>query len=349
MNSSLSNNPFIERNDSRYPDIHTFDQATGGTPGYGGGYGGYGAQAQQQLQSPQGSTGYDGGYGGGYGGYGAGGVGGYGSSFSVAPQPTGFYGQQQQPQQQQQQFQQPYNSGSGYGSPAPQVYPQQTGFYGQQQQQQQPQFGHQQQPFQPQQYGLPSQQYPGMSSYQGGDYGSGFQGYGYQQQQPQQQQQQQQGPYLNLSEFDPLIGSAVANTQGGSDSLGTGPNGALHPLKFIYSNKAELEKWNSAAWNGAVQAFVTLQEAWETHRKRCTDAQMQPYVSMQQTSRLKELQKLAEQNIDTIAAATLQMSEVKDRYRQSLDFSGRDQVRQALNAALKNLPSWPPTPQEPLM
>lgn len=52
---------------------------------------------------------------------------------------------------------------------------------------------------------------------------------------------------------------------------------------------------------------------------------------------------------DTIAAATLQMSEVKDRYRQSLDFSGRDQVRQALNAALKNLPSWPPTPQEPLM
>jgi len=360
MYSSLSNNPFIDSPDSssrsRYPDINTFNQATGGTPGGGGGGGfGYAQQvAQQQQQQPQQGVGYDGSWNGG---------GGYGSAFSsIGAQPTGFYGQQQQ--QQQQQFQQPYTSGSGYAvSPAPQSYPQQTtGFYGQQpqqpqspspyslQQQQQQAFQQQQQAQQQaqqqQQYGYPSQQYQNTGlPYQGADYGGGgLQGYGF---------QQQQQPQLNLSEFDPLIGigsaAVAAAPQGDANALGTGPNGALHPLKYIYSNKSELEKWNPSAWAGAVNSFVSLQEAWETHRKRCTDAQLAPYVSIAQRSRLQELQKSAEQNIDTVAAATLQLSEVKDRYRSSMDFSGRDQVRQALNAALKNLPSWPPGPQDALM
>lgn len=356
MYSSLSNNPFIDSPDSssrsRYPDINTFNQATGGTPGGGSGFG-YGQQVAQQQQQPQQGVGYDGSWNGG---------GGYGSAFSsIGAQPTGFYGQQQQ--QQQQQFQQPYTSGSGYAvSPAPQSYPQQTtGFYGQQpqqpqspspyslQQQQQQAFQQQQQAQQQaqqqQQYGYPSQQYQNTGlPYQGADYGGGgLQGYGFQQQQPQ----------LNLSEFDPLIGigsaAVAAAPQGDANALGTGPNGALHPLKYIYSNKSELEKWNPSAWAGAVNSFVSLQEAWETHRKRCTDAQLAPYVSIAQRSRLQELQKSAEQNIDTVAAATLQLSEVKDRYRSSMDFSGRDQVRQALNAALKNLPSWPPGPQDALM
>lgn len=45
--------------------------------------------------------------------------------------------------------------------------------------------------------------------------------------------------------------------------------------------------------------------------------------------------------LDAVAAAALQMQEVFSSYRQSGDAASKRRVREAVNAALLNLPDWP--------
>ena len=45
---------------------------------------------------------------------------------------------------------------------------------------------------------------------------------------------------------------------------------------------------------------------------------------------------------DTVVAAKFQMQEVQDGYRQSGDLASKKRVRESINAALQNLPDWPP-------
>ena len=45
--------------------------------------------------------------------------------------------------------------------------------------------------------------------------------------------------------------------------------------------------------------------------------------------------------IDSVAASTFQINEVFTGYRQSADPASKQQVHEALNAALKSLPDWP--------
>ena len=45
---------------------------------------------------------------------------------------------------------------------------------------------------------------------------------------------------------------------------------------------------------------------------------------------------------DTVVAAKFQMQEVEGGYRQSGDLASKKRVRESINAALTNLPDWPP-------
>jgi len=62
----------------------------------------------------------------------------------------------------------------------------------------------------------------------------------------------------------------------------------------------------------------------------------------QEVDRLNALIKESETNIDTIAAAALQMSEVFSGYRHSGDLASKRRVRESCNAAVTGLPEFPP-------
>ncbi|KZV60643.1 hypothetical protein PENSPDRAFT_746368 [Peniophora sp. CONT] len=255
-------------------------------------------------------------------------------------QQTGFF-----PQQQQQQFApQPTGYGSGFGQGQPQI-------------QSQPSYsGYAQQP-QQQQYGF-QQQSTG--------YGGGY----------QQQQPQPYGGNTNLAAFDPYANSSQqqqfqpqqqpGQTQYPS-SPGVAPPGQEHPRQYVQAHKVALEQWDAVAWKQATNAFDALASAWEA-RKRLLDMRIQQLGSTpgaaggffgqggqqgyggyggynpqaQEVERLNGLAKEAENNVGTVYAAKFQMTEVQGSYRHSTDAASKSRVREATNAALTNLPDWPP-------
>ncbi|KAH9972791.1 hypothetical protein BGW80DRAFT_1445740 [Lactifluus volemus] len=197
-------------------------------------------------------------------------------------------------------------------------------------------------------------------------------GYGYQQQQQQQQQQQlisQFDPYANLGQQLSPTGTSTSLTTGGVSSP---PQGLQHPRAFIQSHKVELEAWDPTTWKQIQNSLDALKTAWEG-RKRAAESQVRAfggtvgvpstgagggffggagaygaygggYVTpqMQEIDRLNALVKEAESNVDTIAAASLQMSEVFTGYRHSGDMASKRRVRESCNAAVTSLPEYPP-------
>ncbi|KAF7794813.1 hypothetical protein EIP86_005955 [Pleurotus ostreatoroseus] len=301
----LSNNPFIDHPTNalnRYPDINGTDSPAGTT-----------SQFTSWLQ-PQGSnlpsnTGYG------------------------APGQTAQYNGYQAPQQQaqtgwpgnaggypqQQQQQQTYNS--GYASP---VGTQPTG-----------------RPFQPSSsFG---QQLAGQIN---ATYGPT----------PQQQQQQQPQQYAGY-QTSPQYGSAYGYAQQQQQPQQT--TSSPHPREYIQQNKAQMEAWDAYTWRQALNAFDGLREAWST-RKLEIEARARVmggaglfsggggyggyggYGQAQEVARLEQMAKQAESNADTVVAAKFQMQEVEGGYRQSGDLASKKRVRESINAALTNLPDWPP-------
>ncbi|GJE88750.1 hypothetical protein PsYK624_048330 [Phanerochaete sordida] len=344
----LSNNPFIDHPANalnRFPDINGTDQPSGGSQftswlgggssvnsqptGYAGAQpsgftGGYAQQQQPQQTgyptSPVGGYPQQGGFGGGY------------AASPVQAQPTG----------------RPFQPASSFGQ---QLASQINGGYGAQPQQQ------------PQQQ---QQQYAGYQATP--QYGAA---YGY----PQQQQQQpQQTQYL--AEFDPYASQQQQQqtpaAQGQPPSSFQGNYKTPHPRDYVRSNKQELESWDSYAWKQVMNCFDGLKDAWAT-RKREIEARMnalsgqglfggggysggygynqygqyqqqqqQQYGQAQEYQRLEQLAKEADSNVDTVVAASFQMQEAHGGYRQSGDLASKKRVREAINAALGNLPDWPP-------
>ncbi|KAI0067461.1 hypothetical protein BV25DRAFT_1819808 [Artomyces pyxidatus] len=341
--AELSNNPFIDHNSSvssRYPNIATSPQPTA-NPQY--------APQWQQQQQPQQSL--------------------YPQSNPsfLGAQPTGYpQAQQQWPQQTGfQQPQQPYSPGgfqpsSSFGQQlVGQVNNLATG-YPQQQQQQQAQYT-----------GYPQQQGYGNNA-NGGGFAPQQTGYG--------QQQQPYAGNGYLAQFDPYSQlSQLQNTPtsptASSFSAGNAPSSYQeHPRAFIQSHKAELEAWDAVTWKQALNAFENLKIAWEA-RKRVAETRVQAlggtpgastgggffgggqqggyggygagyggYQAQQQQEleRVNMIYKEAVGHIDTIAASSLQMSEVFTGYRHSGDLASKRRVRESCNAALQGLPDYPP-------
>ncbi|KAH9002900.1 hypothetical protein EDB86DRAFT_3039935 [Lactarius hatsudake] len=325
--AELSNNPFIDHTASvasRFPDINTVSPPPGpSSPQYSVGW-----QQQQQLQP---------------------------SGF-VGTNPTGYtqqYAQQPQwpppPQQQYHSQVQPQYPSAGYqpssfgqqlsaGYPQPHMQAQYTGYPPQ------PEYGYQQ----PQQTGY---------------------GYPHQQQQQQQQQQllSQFDPYSNVGQLSP---SPTTRTSAPTASgiAGSPPPGVQHPRTFIHSHKSELEAWDPPTWRQVQNTFESLKVAWEA-RKRTAESHVRALGAAgagagagffggasggygayggyqtpqsQEIDRLNALIREAETNIDTIAAAALQMSEMFSGYRQSGDPASKRRVRESCNAAVSGLPEYPP-------
>ncbi|KAI0264498.1 hypothetical protein BC834DRAFT_844112 [Gloeopeniophorella convolvens] len=186
-------------------------------------------------------------------------------------------------------------------------------------------------------------------------------GYGYQQPQqtgygyPQQQQQQllaQFDPYGNLGQLSPTRTGTITN-----GAVGAPPPGVQHPRTFIQTHKAELEAWDprhgsrfrtrssrSRCMGGAgtgghrgggfFGARVGMGVRWVRGGYQTPQAQ--------EIERLNALIKEADSNIDTVAAAALQMSEVFSGYRHSGDIASKRRVRESCNAAVTGLPEYPP-------
>jgi len=158
------------------------------------------------------------------------------------------------------------------------------------------------------------------------------------------------------------------------------PPGLQHPRMFIQTHKAELEAWDPPTWKQVQNVFEALKAAWET-RKLTAEAQVRAlggnvgappsglpattgffiggarfgayggyggYGGGYQTPQAQEIDRLnalvseAHANIDTVAAAALQMSEVFTGYRHSGDIASKRRVRESCNAALSGLPEYPP-------
>lgn len=351
----LSNNPFIDHPSNaltRFPDINGTDAPVGtsqftswlnrgsssispSSTGFPGAQpsGFTGAFAQQQ-QLPQ-QTGYP------------------ASPVGAFPQQTGFNGAYSASPIQAQPTGRPFQPSSSFGQ---QLASQINGAYAAPAVPQQPQ--------QQQYSGYPtSPQYATTPQYGAA--------YGYPQQQPQQQQTQY------LAEFDPYAPQqqqqqqqqvpAPAQTQQ-SAPLQSGYQ-APHPRDYVRTNKRELESWDPYAWKQVMNCFDALKDAW-ANRKKEIEARMnvlssqglfgggggyggygynqygqygqQQFGQAQEYSRLEQLAKQADSNVDTAVAAKFQMEEAHTGYRQSGDLASKKRVREAINAALSNLPDWPP-------
>jgi hypothetical protein len=200
-------------------------------------------------------------------------------------------------------------------------------------------------------------------------------GYAY----PQQQQQQllaQFDPYANLGQQLSPTTTTRVSAPTASGIVGSPPHGVQHPRTFIHSHKAELEAWDPTTWRQVQNTFESLKMAWET-RKRSAESQVRVLGGVvgapaaagagagagffggvsgygayggggyqnpqaQEIDRLNALIKEAAANIDTIAAAALQMSEVFSGYRHSGDLASKRRVRESCNAAVTGLPEYPP-------
>jgi len=362
--AELSNNPFIDHTStvaSRFPSINAIPSSAPNPSALP-----YSTGWPQQDPSYQSSSGY---------------VGtsptGYSQQYYQQPQ----WPQQQQQQQYQSQLQTPYSQ-TGFQSPSPysqqyvgQVnslvtgYPQQpqlqsqyTGYpiqqaasYGYQQQQQQQQ---------PTSYGYPQQQQQQRQLLAQFDPYANF-------------SQQLSPPQAGATLTPTSSASSSLGIGTGTGAVGSPPPGMQHPRIFIHAHKAELEAWDPPTWRQVQSTFESLKGAWET-RKRAAEAQVRALggtvgappgtaangffgaasvgamsagygaygvyqtPQAQEIDRLNALIKEAESNIDIIAAAALQMSEVFGGYRHSGDVASKRRVRESCNAAVTGLPEYPP-------
>ncbi|KAJ3506637.1 hypothetical protein NLJ89_g6758 [Agrocybe chaxingu] len=156
-------------------------------------------------------------------------------------------------------------------------------------------------------------------------------------------------------------GSTMSSTSTSSvpsgASYGVSPSGDPHPKDYIRTHKSEIEAWDSYAWKQLLSTFEALKKAWENRKgeltARAREVVAQGQMGMQyggyyaqqiqqEAGRLQGLLKEAESNFDTIAASSFQMQEVFQGYRQSGDQASKRRVREATNAALQGLPTYPP-------
>ncbi|KAM0753223.1 hypothetical protein T439DRAFT_323859 [Meredithblackwellia eburnea MCA 4105] len=276
----------------------------------------------------------------------------------VSQDPALYQNQQQfiQPQQQQQQFttyqqpqyqQQQTGSYSGFQPQSfsgQQISAQVTGLQqaGQSfsannyaQQQQNPQFGYNQQ----QQH----QQSPaGYGQYNGASTGYGGGAFG---QAPTPQPQSfvsDLDPYANLGSLQ-NVGPQQQQQRQQQQSTFSQQNQSQtqqpenHPKVYVQRNKDALMQWDEYTWKQLLNRVDGLREAWEARKMAVLDVTGKGG----DTSTIENLRKQAENNIDSIHASKLQISEVKQGWRHSTDPASKARVREALNAGLNSLPEFP--------
>ncbi|GAA5856988.1 hypothetical protein JCM8547_008497 [Rhodosporidiobolus lusitaniae] len=150
-------------------------------------------------------------------------------------------------------------------------------------------------------------------------------------------------PYSSLSQLNPS--STPSGQQQGQGGQGGGGGGTLlavqqtqsHPRQFVHENKAQLMTWDEYSWKQLLSRVDALREAWETRLagiKAAANQGADPTL-------VDALRRDAENYVDSIHAAKMQLSEVKSGWRHSTDAASKARVREALNAGLSSLPEYP--------
>ncbi|GAA5906739.1 uncharacterized protein JCM6883_005674 [Sporobolomyces salmoneus] len=224
---------------------------------------------------------------------------------------------QSYPQYGQQQFQQPlYNQNTGF---AP-IQSQNTGFVQQ------------------------AQHFAGAG---GGGAGGGYPGQyqGHYQGQGQGQGQGQAYASGNTSEFDPYASLSSLNPSQSSISQQSSSPAILqvqqtqsHPRQFVAENKQALVSWNEQVWTSLFERVDALRLAWE---QRVAGIKAAANQGADPTN-VDTLKRDAENHVDSIHAAKMQMNEVKSGWKHSTDSASKARVREALNAGLSAMPEYPP-------
>ncbi|GAA5863652.1 hypothetical protein JCM3774_001203 [Rhodotorula dairenensis] len=158
----------------------------------------------------------------------------------------------------------------------------------------------------------------------------------------------QQQPYFSdLDPYSSLGASSFASSssssqqqplqQGGSGTLLAVPQTISHPRDYVHENKAALMVWDEYAWKQLFSRLDALREAWETR----IDGLKAASNSGADPTNILSLRRDAEDKVDGIHASKMQLDEVKTGWRHSTDVASKARVREALNAGLSSLPSYP--------
>ncbi|QRV87527.1 hypothetical protein RhiJN_15545 [Ceratobasidium sp. AG-Ba] len=199
-------------------------------------------------------------------------------------------------------------------------------------------------------YSSSAQQYPAQQSqFMGGQY------------QPQMGMQSPNN-YQNVVDLDPyssLSGASFANSQPQSSYQPQSqfqssqpqqqpqPSSQYgeHPRAFVNKFKADLERWDTAAWKQLIVRITSLRRSWEDRKKDLNGALEGARYNGWTPSEILQCQAMikdAGDNVDTCHASEFQLQEVQSGYRHSTDPASKNRVREALNAGLKMLPEFPP-------
>ena len=204
------------------------------------------------------------------------------------------------------------------------------------------QYPGQQAQFSPTQYQQP--QYP-MSSV-----GTNPTGYPFQSQQP--------NSYNAVADLDPYSSLGSASFSNTSSQLSqsqpqpqsqpqhsTSGSYGEHPRAFVQKFKADLERWDTAAWKQVMLRIADLRSAWEVRKRDLNSALEGARFNGWSPSEVQQCQamiKEANDHVDTCHASEFQLREVQEGYRHSTDPASKSRVRDALNAGLRSLPEFPP-------
>jgi len=96
-----------------------------------------------------------------------------------------------------------------------------------------------------------------------------------------------------------------------------------------------------------MNSLESLKKAWE-RRMHELDARAKQLsagwsvAAQHELAQYKNVLKEAEICFSSVAASSYQLKEVLDGYRQSADMASKRRVREAMNAALRSIPEYPP-------
>lgn len=165
------------------------------------------------------------------------------------------------------------------------------------------------------------------------------------QRQPQFQQQQPQQPYVN--DLDPL--NIPPNWQSGpsqpvapalAQAVSTSYKPEDHPRQVVQRHKAGLESWDEYSWRQVGNAYGDLRKSWEGRKAKLMRA-LDGGLNPQDGEICRKLISEADERIDSMMAATMQLEEARTGFRQSTDAASKSRVRDAINSSLRSLPDWP--------
>lgn len=144
-------------------------------------------------------------------------------------------------------------------------------------------------------------------------------------------------PYASLGNFNPSQNQNQSASSSSAAAVLHVQQSQSHPRQFVQENKQGLMSWDDYSWKQLFARVDALREAWE---QRVAGIKAAANQGADPTS-VEQLRRDAENHVDSIHAAKMQMNEVKTGWKHSTDPASKARVREALNAGLSAMPEYP--------